>query len=88
MLMVQRRKRTQFTAKFKEKLEKVETIIQEAIENLPVTEDDEMMDILDTKEDVRKEMESSDSSDKEYCSSLDRIMCQIVDELNCDSNTQ
>ena len=88
MLMVQRRKRTQFTAKFKEKLEKVETIIQEAIENLPVTDDDEMMDILDTKEDVRKEMESSDNSDKEYCSSLDRIMCQIVDELNCDSNTQ
>ena len=35
MLMVQRRKRTQFTAKFKEQLEKVETIIQEAIENLP-----------------------------------------------------
>ena len=35
MLMVQRRKRTQFTTKFKEQLEKVETIIQEAIENLP-----------------------------------------------------
>ena len=35
MLMVQRRKRTQFTQKFKEQLEKVEGIIQEAIENLP-----------------------------------------------------
>ena len=35
MLMVQRRKRTQFTSKFKEQLEKVESIIQEAIENLP-----------------------------------------------------
>lgn len=35
MLMVQRRKRTQFTQKFKEHLEKVEGIIQEAIENLP-----------------------------------------------------
>ena len=35
MLMVQRRKRTQFTQKFKEQLEKVEGIIQVAIENLP-----------------------------------------------------
>ena len=35
MLMVQRRKRTQFTTKFKEQLEKVEGIIQEAIESLP-----------------------------------------------------
>ena len=35
MLMVQRRKRTQFTQKFKEHLEKVEGMIQEAIESLP-----------------------------------------------------
>ena len=33
--MVQRRKRTQFTQKFKEHLEKVEGMIQEAIESLP-----------------------------------------------------
>merc|ERR1712218_546975 len=38
MLMVQRRKRTQFTQKFKEHLEKVEGIIQEAIESLPDTD--------------------------------------------------
>ena len=38
MLMVQRRKRTQFTGKFKEHLEKVEGIIQEAIDNLPEIE--------------------------------------------------
>ena len=36
--MVQRRKRTQFTQKFKEHLEKVEGIIQEAIESLPDTD--------------------------------------------------
>ena len=40
MLMVQRRKRTQFTGKFKEHLEKVESIIQEAIDNLPDTDVD------------------------------------------------
>ena len=40
MLMVQRRKRTQFTTKFKEQLEKVEGIIQEAIESLPEVDSD------------------------------------------------
>merc|ERR1719361_2369351 len=40
MLMVQRRKRTQFTTKFKEQLEKVEGIIQEAIESLPEIDSD------------------------------------------------
>jgi len=89
MLMVQKRKRTQFTAKFKEKLEKVETIIQDAIENLPEVDSDEAMDTVDSKENVMKETETSDKSvTAEYCSSLDRIMCQIVDELNCDSMIQ
>merc|ERR550517_2117494 len=46
MLMVQRRKRTQFTAKFKEQLEKVETIIQEAIENLPEVDSEDKMDTV------------------------------------------
>ena len=82
--MVQRRKRTQFTGKFKEQLEKVESIIQEAIENLPEVELDEAMDTKDFKDCSENDVKSSDEIDKEYCSSLDRIMCQIVDELNCD----
>merc|ERR1712098_1002281 len=83
MLMVQRRKRTQFTAKFKEQLEKVESIIQEAIENLPDVEVEEPMDTKESKQSLESDKSSSDA-DKEHCSSLDRIMCQIVDELNCD----
>jgi len=83
MLMVQRRKRTQFTAKFKEQLEKVETIIQEAIENLP---EPDIVDPMDTKEKTESpdDAEKMAEEEREYCSSLDRIMCQIVDELNCD----
>lgn len=83
MLMVQRRKRTQFTAKFKEQLEKVETIIQEAIENLP---EPDIVDSMDTKEKTESpdDAEKMAEEEREYCSSLDRIMCQIVDELNCD----
>ena len=103
MLMVQRRKRTQFTAKFKEQLEKVETIIQEAIENLPEADilgealEYEIgsslflktvciLDPMDTKEKTESpdDAEKMAEEEREYCSSLDRIMCQIVDELNCD----
>ena len=84
MLMVQRRKRTQFTVKFKEQLEKVESIIQEAIENLPEVEVDDAMDTKDFQDSSETNVKSGDEIDKEYCSSLDRIMCQIVDELNCD----
>ena len=101
MLMVQRRKRTQFTAKFKEQLEKVETIIQEAIENLPEADSEGVakvrlgieftfdilciLDRMDTKEKTEgiDDAEKTAEEEREYCSSLDRIMCQIVDELNC-----
>ena len=103
MLMVQRRKRTQFTSKFKEQLEKVESIIQEAIENLPEVDIEGLSDLysrlqqnlnvafvdaMDTK-DSKDAGEGADKAgeggDRGHCSSLDRIMCQIVDELNCDT---
>eukprot|EP00092_Neocalanus_flemingeri_P003988 GFUD01004293.1.p1 GENE.GFUD01004293.1~~GFUD01004293.1.p1 ORF type:complete len:246 (-),score=70.97 GFUD01004293.1:77-763(-) len=84
MLMVQKRKRTQFTGKFKEHLEKVETIIQEAIDNLPDTEIENGMDTMDVKDFKDKDNKASDEGGKENCSSLDRIMCQIVDELSLD----
>ena len=44
--MVQRRKRTQFTGKFKEHLEKVEGIIQDAIDNLPSTDVESKLSIF------------------------------------------
>ena len=50
MLMVQRRRRTQFTAKFKEQLEKVESIIQEAIENLPEVDAEGMINNISEHE--------------------------------------
>ena len=41
------------------------------------------MDTKESKQSLESDKSSSDA-DKEHCSSLDRIMCQIVDELNCD----
>jgi len=84
MLMVQRRKRTQFTGKFKEHLEKVEGIIQDAIDNLPSTDVESVMNTSDVKDFKDKDLKELEEKDKENCSSLDRIMCQIVDELSLD----
>jgi len=82
--MVQRRKRTQFTGKFKEHLEKVQTIIQEAIENLPDTDTDKDIKTSDLKNMKEVDAENNQEEEKENCSSLDRIMCQIVDEMSLD----
>merc|ERR1712083_1278337 len=84
VMMVQRRKRTQFTGKFKEHLEKVEGIIQEAIDNLPEIEVENGMDTSDVKNFKDKDVKASEEVGKENCNSLDRIMCQIVDELSLD----
>ena len=101
--MVQRRKRTQFTQKFKEHLEKVEGIIQEAIESLPDTDSEGewkdlylfclLLTIAQGLEDVKDvkglregEVKSVEDHEKDTCSNLDRIMCQIVDQLSQDLN--
>ena len=81
MLMVQKRKRTQFTGKFKEQLEKVESIIQEAIDNLPEPDCDEAMDTSHLSG-QKKSSSEGEAGAVEHCSGLDRIMCNIVDELN------
>jgi len=85
MLMVQRRKRTQFTLKFKEHLEKVESIIQEAIENLPEVGTEAQDEVKDIKGAQKGDKKTLKEEKKDTCSSLDRIMCQIVDELNMDA---
>merc|ERR1712029_189445 len=61
MLMVQKRRRTQFTAKFKEQLEKVESIIQEAIENLPDVEVEEPMDTKESKQSLESDKSCTDA---------------------------
>ena len=45
-----------------------------------------ILDAIDTKEKTESpdDAEKMAEEEREYCSSLDRIMCQIVDELNCD----
>ena len=36
------------------------------------------------RESQEREAGEGQEEEEEHCSSLDRIMCQIVDELNCD----
>jgi len=87
MLMVQRRKRTNFTEKFKEQLDKIQGILQEAIESLPQSPmEDSKADLeLELAKAENKEKETT-AADQDTCSSLDRIMCQIVDELTIEGD--
>ena len=42
------------------------------------------MDTTDVKDFKDKDMKANEEGNKDNCSSLDRIMCQIVDELSLD----
>ncbi|XP_023335160.1 mediator of RNA polymerase II transcription subunit 7 [Eurytemora carolleeae] len=84
MLMVQKRRRVQFTSRFKEQLEKVKGIIQEALEALPRRKD-EMYSDKDSKGDIKAGLndgKESEGEEKDVCTSLDRIMCGIVDDTD------
>ena len=43
------------------------------------------MDTKDSKDAGEGADKAGEGGDRGHCSSLDRIMCQIVDELNCDT---
>jgi len=78
MLMVQKRRRVQFTNKFNDQLEKVKNIIQDALDTLP--QPLESMDCEESKLDVEKgnSLKEGDS-ETAIVSNLDRIMCDAVD---------
>lgn len=81
MLMVQKRRRVQFTARFKEQLEKVKGIIQEALESLPDQKEDiDVDDVKDESGGVGKEGGKVDG-EKETCLSMDKVMCGIIDQM-------
>jgi len=78
MLMVQKRRRVQFTTKFKDQLDKVKNIIQEALDSLP--EQQEAMEVEDSKPDtgLTGALKEGDG-DAGTVSSMDRLMCDMLD---------
>jgi len=78
MLMVQKRRRVQFTTKFKDQLNKVKNIIQEALDSLP--EPHEAMEVEDSKPDtgLSGTLKEGDS-EAGTVSNIDRLMCDMLD---------
>ncbi len=101
LLHVQKRKRLQLADKFKEHLDKVQETIEEALNALPdqgENGDSKLMVPTETSDSVNQnghDQEGGNSSSSttsvteenptKTASSLDRIMCQIVDDMDFES---
>lgn len=85
MMELQRRQRSETTLRFQKHLEKVQEILQHALQMLPDTSD------LDSKLAINTEaMECTDSFNSEQlnsdpCSTNDRIMCMMIDDITTSS---
>lgn len=81
MMELQRRQRLETARRFQKHLEKVQEILQHALQMLPDTSE------LDSKLAINTEaMECTDSLNAENqnidpCSSSDRIMCKMIDDI-------
>ncbi|XP_014214834.1 mediator of RNA polymerase II transcription subunit 7 [Copidosoma floridanum] len=81
MMEMQKRQRIETTLRFKKHLEKVQVILQTALQSLPDASD------LDSKFSVNvegMEIDSISSAEQQAldpCSSSDRIMCKVIDDM-------
>jgi len=81
MMELQRRQRIETANRFKKHLEKVHEILSQAIQNLPEPMDVDSSVIIDTKFNLNTEGANSSSSEIDPCDPLDRIMCNVADQL-------
>ncbi|GIX77669.1 mediator of RNA polymerase II transcription subunit 7 [Caerostris darwini] len=81
MLEVQKRQRIETTERFQKQLEKVMEMLQQTTSNLPDTVDMDCSLIIKPEPiDEDKKVELADEKE-EHCFGLDRIMCDIVDQM-------
>lgn len=81
MLHVQKRRRLQVAEKFQAHLDKVQETIEEALRTLPEQEEGDSKFLIRKESINAMDTSSMDSSEKESCSNMDRLMCHIADEL-------
>eukprot|EP00094_Tigriopus_californicus_P010280 TCALIF_09916-PA protein Name:"Similar to MED7 Mediator of RNA polymerase II transcription subunit 7 (Anopheles gambiae)" AED:0.05 eAED:0.05 QI:150/1/1/1/1/1/3/84/290 len=81
MLHVQKRRRLQVAEKFQAHLDKVQETIEEALRSLPEQEEGDSKFLIRKESINAMDTSNMDSSEKESCSSMDRLMCHIADEL-------
>lgn len=81
MMDLQRRQRIETAHRFQKHLDKVQEILQQALQNLPEAMEVDSKLLIETDLLVSKDHSSNDSSKNDPCYLLDRIMCKVVDNM-------
>ena len=81
MMELQRRQRTETALRFQKHLDKVQEILQHALQMLPNTSDVDSKLSVNTESIEMIDDLSSEQQSTDPCSPNDRIMCKIIDEM-------
>ncbi|KRT81292.1 hypothetical protein AMK59_5551 [Oryctes borbonicus] len=81
MMELQRRERLETASRFQKHLDKVQEILQQALQNLPEPMEIDSQLMIETDLLVNKENSSKDDVNNDPCHILDRIMCKIIDDM-------
>lgn len=81
MMELQRRERLETASRFQKHLDKVQEILQQALQNLPEPMEIDSKLMIETDLLVNKENYSKDDINNDPCYVLDRIMCKIIDDM-------
>lgn len=81
MMELQRRERLETASRFQKHLDKVQEILQQALQNLPEPMEIDSKLMIETDLLVNKENCLQDDINGDPCYVLDRIMCKIIDDM-------
>lgn len=81
MMELQRRQRIETANRFQKHLDKVQEILQQALQNLPEPMEIDSKLITETDLLVNRDNASKDEAKNDPCFILDRIMCNVVDNM-------
>ncbi|XP_017783782.1 PREDICTED: mediator of RNA polymerase II transcription subunit 7 [Nicrophorus vespilloides] len=81
MMELQRRQRIETANRFNKHLEKVQEILQQAIQNLPEPMEVDSKLFIDTNHLNSSDNPSKSDANGDPCDILDRIMCNVVDSM-------
>ncbi|KAF5290552.1 hypothetical protein FQA39_LY14681 [Lamprigera yunnana] len=81
MMDLQRRQRIETAHRFQKHLDKVQEILQQALQNLPEAMEVDSKLLVETDLLVNKDNSLQENSKNDPCYILDRIMCKVVDNM-------
>lgn len=81
MMELQRRQRIETANRFQKHLDKVQEILQQALQNLPEPMEIDSKLMTETDLLVNRDNAAKDEAKNDPCFVLDRIMCKVVDNM-------